>query len=63
MTKLRDAYGPEYKGNEEHFLKFVEHRYFFPREPMPQDKSDIFFIKNDNFEGLREMEKILGLGL
>ena len=63
MTKLRDAYGPEYKGNEEHFLKFVEHRYFAPREPMPQDQSDIFFIKNDNFEGLREMEKILGLGL
>eukprot|EP00747_Dinoflagellata_sp_TGD_P201183 gnl/TRDRNA2_/TRDRNA2_74660_c0_seq1.p1 gnl/TRDRNA2_/TRDRNA2_74660_c0~~gnl/TRDRNA2_/TRDRNA2_74660_c0_seq1.p1 ORF type:complete len:200 (+),score=26.94 gnl/TRDRNA2_/TRDRNA2_74660_c0_seq1:44-601(+) len=61
MTVLRNTYGPEYKGNEEHFLKFVEQRYFFPREPLPQDQSDVFFIKNDHFDGLKEMGRILGL--
>lgn len=63
MTALRNTYGPEYNGNEEHFLKYVEQRYFFPREPMPQDQSDIFFIKNDNFDGLKEMIQILGVGV
>jgi len=63
MQTLRNTYGPDYKGNEEHFLKYVEQRYFSPREPMPQDQSDIFFIENDNFDGLKELEKILGLAL
>eukprot|EP00928_Gymnodinium_smaydae_P070550 TRINITY_DN54361_c0_g1_i1.p1 TRINITY_DN54361_c0_g1~~TRINITY_DN54361_c0_g1_i1.p1 ORF type:complete len:195 (+),score=25.79 TRINITY_DN54361_c0_g1_i1:208-792(+) len=61
LTTLRNAYGPEYKGNEDHFLRFVQHRYFFPREPMPRDQSDIFFVKNDNFDGLQEVKKILAL--
>merc|ERR1719410_500520 len=26
---------------------------------MPQNQADIFFIKNDNFDGLKELEKIV----
>merc|ERR1712107_561460 len=37
MTTLRNMYGADYKGNEEHFLKYVEQRYFFPRQPMQQN--------------------------
>lgn len=63
MTKLRDLYGPEYKGNEEHFLKFVEQRYFFPRQPMPEGDKDVFVIKNDKFEGGVEFQKMLNSGI
>jgi len=60
MTLLRDRYGPEYEGNEEHFKKFVEWRYIFWREPVWEDpKNDFRVINNDNFDGAQELERML----
>ena len=62
ITMLREMHGPEYKGNEEHFKKFVEWRYFFHREPVWEEAQNTFYvISNDNYDGAQELEKILNL--
>merc|ERR1712137_712938 len=59
IAVLREKYGPEYKGNEDHFKKYVEWRYIFFREPWWEETQNTFVINNDDFDGARELEKIL----
>jgi len=62
MKKLRDKYGPEYKGNEDNYKKFCEWRYFFYREPFwERQDGQIYVINNDNFDGVQELIPILNL--
>ncbi|CAD7944278.1 unnamed protein product [Amoebophrya sp. A120] len=72
FAMLRNFYGPEWKGNEENYKKFVEWRFYFYREPFWDKDADegimradvgenIFVVNNDNFDAARELEKILEL--
>ena len=62
LAMLREKYGPEYKGNEEHFKKYVEWRYIFYREPWWEEaQNNAYVINNDTFGGARDLEKILKL--
>mmetsp|Transcript_76526 Transcript_76526/g.224619 ORF Transcript_76526/g.224619 Transcript_76526/m.224619 type:complete len:240 (+) Transcript_76526:53-772(+) len=62
ITMLREKHGPEYKGNEDHFKKFVEWRYIFYREPVWEEAQNNFnVINNDNYDGAQDLEKILNL--
>eukprot|EP00440_Ansanella_granifera_P013401 gb/GFBE01014563.1/.p1 GENE.gb/GFBE01014563.1/~~gb/GFBE01014563.1/.p1 ORF type:complete len:186 (+),score=30.02 gb/GFBE01014563.1/:1-558(+) len=61
IQMLRERYGPEYKGNEEHFKKFVEWRYIFYREPWWKQAHNTFVVQNDNFDGAQHLENIINL--
>mmetsp|Transcript_66086 Transcript_66086/g.132642 ORF Transcript_66086/g.132642 Transcript_66086/m.132642 type:complete len:240 (+) Transcript_66086:42-761(+) len=62
FTLLREKYGPEYSGNEDHFKKYVEWRYIFYREPVWEEARNGFYVvSNDKYDGSQELEKILGL--
>lgn len=60
IKMLREKYGTEYSGNEEHFKKYVEWRYIFHREPVWEDARNHFhIINNDTFDGAQDLEKVL----
>jgi len=61
FAMLREKYGPEYKGNEDNYKKFIEWRFFFYREPIPEAQHN-YVVDNDHFDGAQQLEKILSLG-
>ena len=50
FTMLREKYGPEYRGNEENYKKFIEWRFYFYRESFPEEQNT-YFVNNENFDG------------
>lgn len=60
FTMCREKYGPEYKGNEDNYKKIIEGRFYVYREPFWEGE-DSYVVNNDNFEGAKQVEKILHL--
>mmetsp|Transcript_39070 Transcript_39070/g.107655 ORF Transcript_39070/g.107655 Transcript_39070/m.107655 type:complete len:230 (+) Transcript_39070:80-769(+) len=58
FAMLREMYGPEYKGNEDNYKAFVEWRFYYYREPIPEGENS-FVVNNDNLDGAQQLEKIL----
>jgi len=58
FAMLRDKYGPEYKGNEDNYKKFIEWRFYFPVESISEGHN-VYVVDNDNFEGAQQLAGIL----
>jgi hypothetical protein len=54
FAMLRDKYGPEYKGNEDNYKKFIEWRFYFPVESISEGHN-VYVVDNDNFEGAQQL--------
>lgn len=53
FSTLRERYGPEYRGNEDNYKKFIEWRCCFYREPFRETRSTphVNVVNSDMFEG------------
>mmetsp|Transcript_109871 Transcript_109871/g.190132 ORF Transcript_109871/g.190132 Transcript_109871/m.190132 type:complete len:273 (+) Transcript_109871:68-886(+) len=61
ISMLREKYGPEYKGNEQHIKKYVEWRYVYYRDPFWEEAHNSYVVNNANYDGAQALEKILNL--